>query len=84
VSLLRKTLLKQTQSQLRQPLSNHGLDDNDDLIIDDEVTYGRNRRSEDFGKIVHEDDDEPLSDYVIARLANARSLAMAAYKASRR
>jgi hypothetical protein len=61
VSLLRKTHLKQTQSQPHRPLSNHGLDDNDDLIIDDEITYGRNRRSEDFGKIVHED-DEPLSD----------------------
>jgi hypothetical protein len=84
VSLLRKTHQKQTQSQLLQPLNNHDLDDNDDLIIDDEVTFGRNRRSEDFGKIVHEDDDEPLSDYIMARLAQARSLAMEAYNVSKR
>ena len=75
----RKTHQKQTQSQLHQPLSNRSLDDNDDLIIDDEVTFGRNRRAENFGRIVHED-DEPLSDYVMARLAKARELAMAAYR----
>ena len=76
MSLLRKTHQKQKQSQ---PLSNHGLDDNDDIVVDDEVTFGRNRRAEDFGKIVHED-DEPLSDYVMNRLAQARELAMAAYR----
>jgi len=77
VSLLRKTHQKQKQSQ---PLSNRSLDDNDDLIIDDEVTFGRNRRADEFGKVVHEDDDVPLSDYVMNRLAQARELAMAAYR----
>jgi hypothetical protein len=79
VSLLRKTqkpLLKQHQPQ-SQPLSNNELDDNDGLIIDDEVTFGRNRRSEDFGRIVHEDE---LSDYVKVRLAVARAKAMEAYR----
>ena len=73
------TNLKQTQKPLHQPLSNRSLDDNDDLIIDDEVTFGRNRRAEQFGKVVHEN-DEPLSDYVMARLAKARELAMEAYR----
>ena len=76
MSLLRKTHQKQKQSQ---PLSNRSLDDNDDFIVDDEVTFGRNRKAEQFGKVVHED-EEPLSDYVMARLARARELAMAAYR----
>jgi hypothetical protein len=73
VTLLRKTHQKQTPSQLHQPLSNRSLNDNDDLIIDDEITFGRNRRSEEFGKVV--EDDEP-SDYVKFRLWLARQLAM--------
>jgi hypothetical protein len=77
VSLLRKTHQKQTQSQLHQPLSNRSLDDNDDLIIDDEITFGRNRRSEEFGKVV---EDDELSDYVKFRLWLARQLAMRAYE----
>ena len=68
--------MKQHQPQ-SQPLSNNELDDNDGLIIDDEVTFGRNRRSEDFGRIVHEDE---LSDYVKVRLAVARAKAMEAYR----
>jgi hypothetical protein len=82
VSLLRRTqkpLLKQPKSQL-QPLSNNELDDGDDIIVDDEVVFGRNRKAEEFGKVVHEDDDAPLSDYVMARLAQARELAMEAYR----
>jgi hypothetical protein len=75
VSLLRKTHQKQKQSQ---PLSNHGLDDNDDLIIDDEVTFGRNRKAGEFGKVVNEDIE--LSDYVKFRLWLARQLAMRAYE----
>ena len=75
------SLQRKTQRPLpqHQPLSKNELDDNDDIIVDDEVTFGRNRKSENFGKIVHED-EEPLSDYVMARLAQARELAMAAYK----
>jgi hypothetical protein len=82
VSLLRRTqkpLLKQPKSQL-QPLSNNELDDGDDIIVDDEVVFGRNRKAEQFGQLVHEDDDAPLSDYVMARLAQARELAMEAYR----
>jgi hypothetical protein len=73
VSLQRKSQLKQTQSPPHQPLSNFSLDDNDDLIINDEITFGRNRRSEEFGKIV---EDDELSDYVKFRLWLARQLAM--------
>jgi hypothetical protein len=76
VSLLRKTHQKQTQSLLHQPLSNRSLDDNDDLIIDDEITFGRNRRSGEFGKIIEDD----LSDYVKFRLWLARQLALAKYR----
>ena len=74
MSLLRKTHLKQTQSPLLQQ-SKFDLDDSD-LVIDDEVTFGRNRRSAEFGKIV----EEELSDYVKFRLWLARQLAMRAYR----
>ena len=77
----RRTHLKQTQKPLHQPLSNRSLDDNDDFIVDDEVTFGRNRKADEFGKLVHDyDDNAPLSDYVLARLSQARELAMAAYR----
>jgi hypothetical protein len=70
VSLQRKSQLKQTQKPLLQR-SNLGLEDSD-LIIDDEVTFGRNLKARDFGKIV----DEELSDYVKFRLWLARQLAL--------
>ena len=74
MSLLRKSQLKQTQSP---PLQQSKFDlDNSDLIIDDEVTFGRNRRSQEFGKVVEDD----LSDYVKFRLWLARQMALAKYK----
>jgi hypothetical protein len=73
VSLLRRTHLKQTQKPQRQPLSNRSLDDNDDPIVDDEITFGRNRRSLEFGQLVPNDE---LSDYVKNRLWLARMLAL--------
>jgi hypothetical protein len=75
-NLLRKTHLKQTQKPLLQPLSK--LDDNDDFVVDDEVTFGRNRQAEKFGKIV--DEDPVISDYVKFRLWLARQLALAKYR----
>lgn len=73
MSLLRKTTRK------NQPRSNpKGLDDSE-YEVNDEITFGRNRQSERFGKLVHDDDD--LSDYVMARLALARAKAMDAYRA---
>ena len=80
MSLQRKTHLKQTQSLLFQQ-SKFDLEDSD-LIIDDEVTYGRNRRSAEFGRLVNEAkaDDTELSDHVKFRLWLARQLAMAKYK----
>jgi hypothetical protein len=74
VSLQRKSQLKQTQKPLLQR-SNFGLDDSD-LILDDEVTYGRNRRAEAFGKVIEDD----LSDYVKFRLWLARQLALKKYQ----
>ena len=71
----RKTHLRQTQNQLLPQRSNFGLDESD-LIIDDEVTFGRNLKSRNFGKIV----DDELSEYVKFRLWLARQLAMAKYK----
>ena len=70
----RRTHLKQTPSQLLFQQSKFDLEDSD-LIIDDEVTFGRNRRSAEFGKVVEDD----LSDYVKFRLWLARQLAMRAY-----
>jgi predicted helicase len=75
VSLLRKSQQKQTPKPLR-PQNN--LDDDTDFIIDDEVKFGRNIQSRNFGKIVHEDVN--LSDYVTVRLAVARAKAMEAYR----
>jgi len=71
VTVLRKTHLKQTQSPLFQQ-SKFDLE-NSELIIDDELTFGRNRRSQDFGKVVQIDE---LSDYVKFRLWLARQLAL--------
>jgi hypothetical protein len=70
----RRTHLKQTQSLLFQQ-SKFDLEESD-LILDDEVTFGRNRRSAEFGKVV----EDELSDYVKFRLWLARQLAMAKYK----
>ena len=70
MTVQRKTHLKQTQSLLFQQ-SKFDLEDSD-LIIDDEVTFGRNRRSAEFGQVV----EEELSDYVKFRLWLARQLAM--------
>ena len=71
----RKTHLKQTQSQPLRQQSKFDLEDSD-LIIDDELTLGRNLRSRDFGKLV----EEELSDYVKFRLWLARQRAMEKYK----
>ena len=75
MTVQRRTHLKQTQSLLFQQ-SKFDLEDSD-LIIDDELTFGRNRRSEQFGKVVKSDE---LSDYVKFRLWLARQMAMAKYK----
>ena len=74
MTVQRRTHLKQTQSLLFQQ-SKFDLEDSD-LIIDDEVTFGRNRRSAEFGQVV----EDELSDYVKFRLWLARQRAMAAYK----
>ena len=71
----RRTHLKQTPSQPLHQQSKFDLDDSD-LIIDDEVTFGRNRRSQEFGKVV----EDYLSDYVKFRLWLARQRAMRAYE----
>jgi len=74
VNLLRKSQLKQTQKPLLHR-SNFGLDDSD-FILNDEVTFGRNLKARDFGKVV----DDELSEYVKFRLWLARQRAMAKYK----
>jgi len=76
VSLLRKTHLKQTPKPY-QPQSNRSLDDNNDIIVDDDITFGRNLKSRDFGKVV--DEEFLLSDYVKFRLWLARQLALRKY-----
>ena len=75
MTVQRKTHLKQTQKPLLQQ-SKFDLEDSD-LIIDDEVTFGRNLKARNFGKVVHSDE---LSDYVKFRLWLARQRAMAKYK----
>ena len=72
----RKTHLKQTPSQPLRQRSKFDLEDSD-LVLDDEITYGRNRRSAEFGKLV---EDDELSDYVKFRLWLARQMALAKYR----
>ena len=69
------------QNQQKPLLSNFGVDDNDndDIIVDDDVTFGRNRQAKKFGQVIHEEDIE-LSPYVKIRLALARAKAMEAYR----
>jgi hypothetical protein len=76
VSLQRKSQLKQTQKPLQRQLQSN-LNEDDDFVIDDEVTFGRNRRSLEFGQLVQDNDE--LSDYVKDRLTLARILAMKRY-----
>lgn len=59
-------------------LSKFLIDDNDDIVVDDDITFGRNRQVDKFGKLVHEDD--VLSDYVKFRLWLARQLALKKYQ----
>ena len=72
MSLLRKTTRK------TQPRSNPGGLEDSDYEFSDEVTFGRNRRSTEFGKLV--DEDLELSDHVKFRLWLARQLALAKYR----
>jgi hypothetical protein len=74
------TLKRQLKQSQQKPLllSNFDIDDNDDIIVDDDVTFGRNRQAEKFGKLVHE--DVPLSDHVRFRLWLARQLALMKYQ----
>ena len=74
MTVQRRTHLKQTQSLLHQQ-SKFDLE-HSDLIIDDEVTFGRNLKARDFGKVV----EDELSDYVKFRLWLARQIAMKKYK----
>ena len=74
-------MLRKTQLQLKQPLSNRDLDDNDNIVVDDEVTFGRNKKVDQFGKIIHEDIE--LSDYVKFRLWLARQLALKKFTETR-
>jgi hypothetical protein len=53
-------------------------DDNDDYTQDVQVGYRRPNIVQD--RQDHETDDEPLSDYVVVRLAVARARAMARYR----
>jgi hypothetical protein len=52
------------------------------IVIDDSLSIGRNRKSREFGQIVHEKEEE-LSDYVTVRLALARARAMQKYREAR-
>ena len=70
MQILRKTHLRLPHR--RQLLSKNTLDD--DFVVNDEVTLGRNRRFAALDKILDEDAD--LSEYVKLRLWLARQLAL--------
>ena len=71
MSLLRKTTRK------TQPRSNPGGLEEGEYEVDDKLTFGRNRQSERFGKVV---EDDELSDHVKFRLWLARQLALTKYR----
>ena len=71
MSLLRKTTRK---TLLRS--NPRDLEDSD-FEVNDEVTFGRNRQSERFGKVI---EDDELSDHVKFRLWLARQIALAKYR----
>ena len=48
------------------------------IVIDDSITIGRNRRSHEFGQVVHEQEKD-VSDYVKIRLLMARLKALEKY-----
>jgi hypothetical protein len=75
------SLVRKTQLQLKQPLSNRDIDDNDNIVVDDEVTFGRNKKVDQFGKLIHEDVE--LSDYIKFRLWLARQLALKKFNETR-
>jgi hypothetical protein len=77
VSLPRKTHLKLKPRPLHQPQLPSNLEEDDGFVVDDEVTFGRNRQSLKFGELIHDDE---LSDYVKDRLALARMLALMKYR----
>jgi len=69
------------QLNLNQPrplLSKLLINDNDEVIVDDDITFGRNRQADKFGKLVH--DTDVLSDHVKFRLWLARQLALKKYQ----
>jgi hypothetical protein len=49
------------------------------IVIDDDLVLGRNRRVVEYGKIVHEKEEE-LSDYVKIRLLVSRMKALEAHR----
>lgn len=66
------------KSKLRRPRPSNP----HSIVIDDSLTLGRNRKSHEFGQIVHEQEDK-VSDYVTVRLALARARAMQKYREAR-
>jgi histidinol phosphatase-like enzyme len=58
---------------------NFDTNDFDDILVDDDVVFARNRRAKTFGQIIHEYEDD-LSDYVKIRLALARMKALKKYQ----
>ena len=70
-SLLRKTTRKNLLRSNPRDL------EDSDFEVNDEVTFGRNRQSERFGKVV---EDDELSDHVKFRLWLARQIALAKYR----
>ena len=73
---LRRQLKPNQQKPLQ--LSNFSVDDDDDIVVDDDVTFGRNRKADQYGKIKHEDIE--LSDHVKFRLWLARQMALKKYQ----
>ena len=78
--LIRKTNQNlQQQLQHRQQVSKSKNNDDDNcVIIDDELAFGRNKKSYEYGQIVHEEEIE-ISDYAKFRLFLARALALKKY-----
>ena len=71
--------MKQPRKKLKLKSRLHRPSKPNEIVVDDDLVFGRNRRRLEFGRIVHEK-EAPLSNYVKIRLALARMKAMEAYR----
>jgi hypothetical protein len=78
-----KSVHKQTiiskKRMIRRKSESFGISGFDDIIVDDDTVLGRNRRVQNFGKLIFEQQAD-IDDYVKIRLMLARMKALKRYQ----